>query len=165
MENRLERVHTGLASGTRVRTHDEPSGQGHSAVKSGAAVAGASATQPDSGAFNEKDKRAEKNAALSHLLFSTFGLDHFPRYLSRWSLDEVNALEAQLEGQLELVRQQKAAMLAAASISAPYTRTFVCEDRLDLDSVLAPEIAQIVRRGGISKNRSAFLRLRECLLW
>lgn len=50
----------------------------------------------ESGAFNEKLKQEEKNAALSHNLFSTFGLDHFPRYLGRWPLEDVEALEAQL---------------------------------------------------------------------
>ena len=82
--------------------------------------------------------------------------------VSRWSLDEVESLETQLTAQLELVRQQKAAMLAAAAENAPYRRAFVREDGLDLDSVLAPECAQIIRRGGIAKNRAAFLRLREC---
>jgi hypothetical protein len=144
---RLERVHTGLVSG-QLST-------------SGATDAPARAGS--SGAFNEKDKQADKNAELSHLLFSTFGLDHFPRYLSRWSLAEVESLETQLTGQLELVRRQKAAMVAAATDNARYRRQFVNEreDGLDFDSVLAPECAQIIRRGGIMRNRTAFLRLRE----
>eukprot|EP01043_Picozoa_sp_COSAG02_P074290 COSAG02_NODE_14810_length_1234_cov_1.089868_1_plen_148_part_00 len=147
METRLESVRAGLGGGTptRVRT---------------ARSAGTSASVED-GAFNEKQKQTEKNAALSHLLFSSFGLDHFPRYLSRWSLDEVDALEAQLVAQLELVRQQKAAMLTTAADCAPYERKFIHECSLDLDSVLAPEFAQIIRRGGIAKNPAAFLRLRE----
>ena len=156
METRLERVRSGLATGTR---------DAHELGQAGGVVApsatSAAPRESESGAFNEKGKRAQNNAALSHLLFSTFGLDHFPRYLSRWSLDEVTSLEAQLTRQLELVREQKAAMVAAAAKHAPYRREFVHEDRLDLDSVLAPEFAQIVRRGGIVKNRAAFLRLRE----
>ena len=81
MESRLEHVRSQLEGG-------------------GAAPALAAATSggPDreSGAFNERLKQEEKNATLSHSLFSTFGLDHFPRYLSRWPLEEVEALESQL---------------------------------------------------------------------
>lgn len=162
MEGRLERVRTGLGSGTsrEDRRRGAQLGTG-SAAGRGTGTDEAAGGVGSSGAFNERDKQADKNAELSHLLFSTFGLDHFPRYLSRWSLDEVESLETQLTGQLELVRQQKAAMLAAAADNAPYRREFVREDGLDLDSVLAPECAQIIRRGGIAKNRAAFLRLRE----
>lgn len=152
MESRLGTVCTGLASGSR-----------QSSASVSTVAGGASVTWSESGAFNEKEKQAEKNAALSHMLFSTFGLDHFPRYLSRWSLDEVEALEEQMAEQLEAVRRQRAAMLEAAAIDAAYTREFVYEDELDLDSVLAPEFARIIRRGGIAKNPGAFLQLRECL--
>ena len=155
MESRLERVHSGLVGGGSATGSSSP---GLGAASSAAAAA---TVEQGSGAFNEKAKQAEKNAALSHLLFSTFGLDHFPRYLSRWSLEEVDALEAQLATQLELVRQQKAAMVASAADNVPYQRRFIHEEGLDLDSVLAPEFAAIVRRGGIAKNRAAFLRLLE----
>lgn len=157
MEPRLERVRTGLASGALhapAQAASTPSGAAEG-------VAARSSVNGDaSGAFNEKDRHVDKNSVLSQLLFSTFGLDHFPRYLSRWSLDEVDSLEAQLTAQLELVRQQKAAMLAAATDHAAYRREFVLENAL-VDSVLAPEFAEIIRRGGVAKNPAAFLRLRE----
>ena len=70
------------------------------------AGAGAAGSRLVDGRFNETPLRSkpERAAALSRLLFASFGLDRFPRYLSRWDLEDVDALEAALESQLELVR-------------------------------------------------------------
>ena len=146
METRLERVRSSLATGTKGERGQ--AGAVAAASASSAAPRG-NESKSESGTFNEKERRAEKNAALSHLLFSSFGLDHFPRYLSRWSLDEVTSLEAQLAEQLELVRQQKAEMLAAAAEHALYRSLSPClSASLPLLLSLSLSLSSTRRTGG-----------------
>lgn len=48
----------------------------------------------------------------SHLWHALEGMDRYPSYLSRWSVDDMNRLEDSLELQLARVRQQKEQVLA-----------------------------------------------------
>ena len=88
----------------------------------GTAVVGALAAD---GRFNETPDRSkpERAADLSRLLFASFGLDRFPRYLSRWSIEDVDALEVKLEAQLELVRCAIALLLLPLHCAAGRTLT------------------------------------------
>lgn len=64
--------------------------------------------------MNEKLRGEEgrrSGADLAFLLHSLFGLDHYPNYLHRWSVEEINKLETALEAQLSTVRAQKAALI------------------------------------------------------
>ena len=45
--------------------------------------------------------------SLPHALHALAGLDRYPNYLSRWSVDEIDRLEVSLERQLQEVRRQK----------------------------------------------------------
>ena len=47
----------------------------------------------------------------SHLLHAIEGLDRYPNYLSRWSLEDMDSLETALEEQLEQVKQQRKAVV------------------------------------------------------
>ena len=57
-------------------------------------------TMPSTSKYNPSTKRA-------HLLHALEGMDRYPNYLSRWSLDDVGQLEDALQQQLDRVRQQK----------------------------------------------------------
>ena len=114
------------------------------------------------GRFNEKDKQRASNADLSTLLFASHGLDMFPSYLSRWSISEVNALEARLESQLELVRHQKALLVGRTLASEGYVRSYVTENAdTSLETVFVPEVVSILSRGGVAKQRAKFTQLLE----
>jgi hypothetical protein len=61
-----------------------------------------------SGAINEKRVvGARKATSLAPLLHASFGLDHYPNYLQRWNMHDIDKLEQQLEDQLASVRAQK----------------------------------------------------------
>ena len=60
------------------------------------------------GAINEKQKDARDNPLLSRQLHAAFGLDHYPNYLLKWQLSDIEQLEGELEAMLAKVRQQKA---------------------------------------------------------
>lgn len=44
---------------------------------------------------------------IAHHLHAIVGLDRYPNYLSRWSIDDVDALEKSMEEKLKKVREQK----------------------------------------------------------
>jgi hypothetical protein len=55
---------------------------------------------PSSSKYDPSTQRA-------HLLHALEGMDRYPNYLSRWSLDDMSQLEDALQQQLDRVRQQK----------------------------------------------------------
>eukprot|EP00906_Rhabdomonas_costata_P005396 RCo008085 len=72
---------------------------------------GVAASEPKPLAFsaiNEKSRSGGACESLAALLHATFGLDHYPNYLHRWAVSEIEDLEQQLESQLSKVREQKA---------------------------------------------------------
>eukprot|EP00960_Hanusia_phi_P067714 766684-Hanusia_phi.AAC.1 len=70
------------------------------------------------GAINEKTCTGGRASEASLLMHATFGLDHYPNYLQRWRMSDVEALEEQLRAQLDKVGQEKEKLrqkLAASS--------------------------------------------------
>lgn len=56
--------------------------------------------------INERE-RGEKDRDLSQSLHLLFGLNHYPNYLFRLRLDEIDVLEGKLHANMELLRKQK----------------------------------------------------------
>eukprot|EP00054_Salpingoeca_dolichothecata_P022906 m.151264 g.151264 ORF g.151264 m.151264 type:complete len:150 (-) comp24502_c0_seq3:34-483(-) len=60
------------------------------------------------GAINEKDIVGKAGPPdMGFLMHSIFGLNHYPNFLHRWSLQDITDLEARLEKQLAKVREIK----------------------------------------------------------
>jgi hypothetical protein len=59
---------------------------------------------------DHKESQFDPLAHKSHLFHALEGLDRYPNYLSRWSLEDTETLEQALQEQLNLVREQKQAM-------------------------------------------------------
>ena len=57
-----------------------------------------------------KESQFDPIAHKSHLLHALEGLDRYPNYLSRWSLEDTETLEEALQERLNLVREQKQAI-------------------------------------------------------
>lgn len=91
---------------------------------------------------NEKVLHSEPAAPLSHLLHSAFGLDHYPDYLSRWKISEIENLESTLEAKLCQVREQKKAWIERAQVMKPVCAHAELLSKLPLSRILAPEICQ-----------------------
>ena len=49
------------------------------------------------GAINEKDTHGACNEDLAFHLHGIFGLDHYPNYLLKWKMEDINELETRLE--------------------------------------------------------------------
>eukprot|EP00563_Minutocellus_polymorphus_P016659 CAMPEP_0181051584 /NCGR_PEP_ID=MMETSP1070-20121207/17133_1 /TAXON_ID=265543 /ORGANISM="Minutocellus polymorphus, Strain NH13" /LENGTH=384 /DNA_ID=CAMNT_0023130617 /DNA_START=141 /DNA_END=1291 /DNA_ORIENTATION=+ len=60
----------------------------------------------DRAASGEQSSGFDPNS-LPHALHALAGLDRYPNYLSRWSVDDMDRLEESLERQLQAVRRQK----------------------------------------------------------
>ncbi|KAJ1462405.1 hypothetical protein M885DRAFT_610457 [Pelagophyceae sp. CCMP2097] len=60
------------------------------------------------GAANAKVRDGSAPKTLASLLHAMWGLDHYPRYLQRWRVDEIEDLEKTLEDTLLKVRAAKA---------------------------------------------------------
>jgi hypothetical protein len=60
---------------------------------------------------NIKESQFDPMAHKSHLFHALEGLDRYPNYLSRWSLEDTETLEQALQERLNLVRDQKQAVV------------------------------------------------------
>ena len=90
--------------------------------------------------INEKGLSKKRNPLLAQLLHASFGLDHYPNYLHRWNLNDIESLEQTLEDQLEEVRAQKRAALARNSIFERIASVPCPLEMVPLDQMLSPEV-------------------------
>ena len=57
---------------------------------------------------------------LSQLMHGSFGLDHYPNYLLRWNLDEIENLESIIQSQLERIKYQKSKLSNIVSFTSNF---------------------------------------------
>jgi len=57
--------------------------------------------------ITKRPSNYDPSNVVSHMLHTFAGLDRYPNYLSRWSMDDIDTLEDSLEEKLREVRQQK----------------------------------------------------------
>ena len=100
------------------------------------------------------------NPELSRLLFTQFGLDQFPDFLSRWHTSDILALEQTLAGQLAAVQSKRRAIQETRQLLQRYRPRFITRTEWSTAECLAPVLARVVQLpGGIRRNPAAFLRL------
>eukprot|EP01006_Ploeotia_vitrea_P025227 TRINITY_DN58082_c0_g1_i1.p1 TRINITY_DN58082_c0_g1~~TRINITY_DN58082_c0_g1_i1.p1 ORF type:complete len:360 (+),score=44.13 TRINITY_DN58082_c0_g1_i1:105-1184(+) len=73
--------------------------------------------------INEKTQKHASAPNLAAIMHASFGLDHYPNYLQRWSEPEIDELEKRLEEQLALVRKQKQQVAQRNQETAKFTPT------------------------------------------
>ena len=59
------------------------------------------------GAINEKVCVGARASDAAMVMHATFGLDHYPNYLQRWQMSDVEELEMKLRAQLHKVEEEK----------------------------------------------------------
>ena len=65
------------------------------------------------------------STVMGHLLHSIFGLDHYPDYLKRWTIEDIETLEDRLEDLQKKVREQKAKLALRARFMETYQPSLV----------------------------------------
>ena len=109
------------------------------AVAVGLLASSQRAMRPRLGAWGAVN--AQRGAgALGRLLHALWGLDHYPRYLERWSDGEIADLERELEATLAKVRAQRADRATAARDSAK--PTLFLKNQLRVRDVVRPAVAR-----------------------
>eukprot|EP00485_Elphidium_margaritaceum_P002433 CAMPEP_0202691608 /NCGR_PEP_ID=MMETSP1385-20130828/6278_1 /ASSEMBLY_ACC=CAM_ASM_000861 /TAXON_ID=933848 /ORGANISM="Elphidium margaritaceum" /LENGTH=90 /DNA_ID=CAMNT_0049347041 /DNA_START=27 /DNA_END=295 /DNA_ORIENTATION=+ len=77
--------------------------------------------------INEKEL-THKSApiAVSNTLHATFGIDHYPNYLYRWNMHDINNLEEQLTAQLKHVQNKKQEMQQILTVTESFKGPLHC---------------------------------------
>eukprot|EP00301_Raphidiophrys_heterophryoidea_P007560 c12911_g1_i5.p1 GENE.c12911_g1_i5~~c12911_g1_i5.p1 ORF type:complete len:331 (-),score=68.29 c12911_g1_i5:70-1062(-) len=86
---------------------------------------------------------------LAKILHAIFGIDHYPRYLLKWRVEDIDQLETQLESVLAKVRQEKNILLATQHKIRQFTPTVpapLCDSNTALlGAVCDPQFTQLMQ--------------------
>jgi hypothetical protein len=113
-----------------------------------------------SGKINEKAIRNVSNQdGLGGLLHAIFGLDHYPDYLKRWNLKEVDSFEEKLEEVLRKVREQKAKLILRQQLMKNYQPQL--QKPQMIEEIFDPRFAKFISAGRLQAGRASELLVNE----
>lgn len=80
----------------------------------------AKSTNPVNGEYNEKPRKKQPASELAKMLHTVFGLDHYPLYMLRWGINEINEIEDLFVQYLIKIQDQKEQLQRIYSLTQPF---------------------------------------------